>query len=543
MGSRLTKIGVSYYKGIGREPVLIDFSKRVNVLVGQNHSGKTSVIQALGHLINGLERDRHKFKSDLNKTNRHFLDEEHNFRFILFGEDPEKPIIGEETEIWFEYHVEKNNEVRVLASSVKKYLGENINVLDRRVNVPVNTGSNYDAFLSQEGIHFLKRISRHFPSLIPIDSKREVGQDVIDMLFTGAAPELEEIEMAGKEAAFKTMVKKHAYLPGFNDLYVATKSKRLLFKLDYLDSPLPIESHGSSLTDMLHFIHLIMENKNCLICIEEPEVHLHPKLQRELLSILLHDKSNRYLIATHSNVFMQFNDDINVIHLSMKSGVVQSNRIETDGSARKLLDDLGYKVSDFLVANYIIWVEGISDRIYIRKWLQIIRPELKEGVDFAFLFYSETGGIHLTLEDRDSEVDSVNILKINPRCIIVFDSDKESDEDDIIEWKQRLSEECNEKNIPFVFTEGREIENYISADTIKEYVAAITDEDVEIEFGKYDDIKELMKAQKEKYKKNIPSRKIPLARALAPYINKNNIRSEAKKLASLLVRGIDTNEP
>lgn len=37
-----------------------------------------------------------------------------------------------------------------------------------------------------------------------------------------------------------------------------------------------------------------------------------------------------------------------------------------------LLDDLGFKASDLLQSNCVIWVEGPSDRIYIKKMAQTI---------------------------------------------------------------------------------------------------------------------------------------------------------------------------
>ncbi|SHU60945.1 Uncharacterised protein [Mycobacteroides abscessus subsp. bolletii] len=49
--------------------------------------------------------------------------------------------------------------------------------------------------------------------------------------------------------------------------------------------------------------------------------------------------------------------------------------------------DLGYRPSDLLQANYVVWVEGPSDRTYIRRWLQIANPDLQEGIDYSIMFY------------------------------------------------------------------------------------------------------------------------------------------------------------
>lgn len=45
---KLTHLGVSYYRSIGAEPVTIDLSKKITVLVGANNCGKSNVLSALG---------------------------------------------------------------------------------------------------------------------------------------------------------------------------------------------------------------------------------------------------------------------------------------------------------------------------------------------------------------------------------------------------------------------------------------------------------------------------------------------------------------
>lgn len=47
--------------------------------------------------------------------------------------------------------------------------------------------------------------------------------------------------------------------------------------------------------------------------------------------------------------------------------------------------DLGYRPSDLLQANAIIWVEGPSDRIYINHWLDQQAPDLVEGIDYSIM--------------------------------------------------------------------------------------------------------------------------------------------------------------
>ncbi len=53
---KLTHLGVSYYRSIGAEPVTIDLSKKITVLVGANNCGKSNVLGALKRMCEENER-------------------------------------------------------------------------------------------------------------------------------------------------------------------------------------------------------------------------------------------------------------------------------------------------------------------------------------------------------------------------------------------------------------------------------------------------------------------------------------------------------
>ncbi len=91
--------------------------------------------------------------------------------------------------------------------------------------------------------------------------------------------------------------------------------------------------------------------------------------------------------------------------------------------------DLGYKASDILQSNAIIWVEGPSDRIYLQHWIKSMAPELREGSDFSIMFYGGRLLSHLHMEDGDSENEDVQSLiavrQLNRHMAVVIDSDKD----------------------------------------------------------------------------------------------------------------------
>lgn len=114
------------------------------------------------------------------------------------------------------------------------------------------------------------------------------------------------------------------------------------------------------------------EMKNtALILVEDPEIFLHPKLQRVSGDILYRlSKKNQIMFSTHSpNLLSNFNSrQIRQVYLN-DEGMSQV-RAKTDISA--VLDDLGYSANDLMNVNFVFIVEGKQDKsrlpLLIRKY-------------------------------------------------------------------------------------------------------------------------------------------------------------------------------
>lgn len=80
----------------------------------------------------------------------------------------------------------------------------------------------------------------------------------------------------------------------------------LILKEKGLDLNLYYENMGAGILNVAHFIACLMENPNGkIICIQEPELYLHPGLERKLRDYFL-DKSKlfTFFITTHSREFL-----------------------------------------------------------------------------------------------------------------------------------------------------------------------------------------------------------------------------------------------
>lgn len=133
----------------------------------------------------------------------------------------------------------------------------------------------------------------------------------------------------------------------------------------------------------------------------------------------------------------------------------------------EILNDLDVRASDLLQTNGIIWVEGPSDRVYLKKWMEILcEPNYTEGEDYQFLYYGGRLLSHYTTDD--SREDLINVLTTNRNAAIIIDSDKRNQATPINDTKKRIRSEFESRELFCWITKGKEIENYISREVISE---------------------------------------------------------------------------
>lgn len=222
---------------------------------------------------------------------------------------------------------------------------------------------------------------------------------------------------------------------------------------------LPLVSLGTGIHEVVLLGAAATVAQGSLVCIEEPEVHLHPILQRKFLDYITKETNNTYLITTHSAHLLDA-PDAALVSVQLVEGATRLSDTTTPNDRWEVCWELGYRASDIVQSNYVVWVEGPSDRIYLRHWLEHVAPELDEGVHFSIMFYG--GRLLAHLSPHDPEVDDfISLRRLNRNLAVVMDSDKGSGTAGIGATKTRVADEVEAVGGLAWITAGREIENYV----------------------------------------------------------------------------------
>lgn len=228
--------------------------------------------------------------------------------------------------------------------------------------------------------------------------------------------------------------------------------------------------------------------------IEEPEFSLHPGLQRIFLETLMIDEfsSFQFFISTHSNHFLDIAidiDSLSIYSFSKNTGTVGKFTIENASQKdARILELLGVRNSSVFLSNCSIWVEGITDRLYLKKYLEVYQNYLvendsetiiwREDINYSFIEYAGGNLVHWSFEDSE-DIEKINVSAIANKFLLIADSDKTENRKEGRK-AARLKDLENKLGESFIVIDGVEIENTLSSEILISTVKSLEKENSEV---------------------------------------------------------------
>lgn len=228
------------------------------------------------------------------------------------------------------------------------------------------------------------------------------------------------------------------------------------------ESHLPATSLGAGHRSLLSMCHAILRSDVCFI--DEPDVFLHPSLQERVVDFLVEESARcQIVVATHSHVLLNalFERHARVYEL-LESGAPHRNGVRSmkENDLGPLLDGLGVRAGHVLQANALVWVEGPSDAIYLRHWIDLWSDgHLIYGTDYSILSYNGSDLRRMCLPGASDPF--AGLARISRHSIIVMDSDLGSEGEPLDPYKLGIRASAEAAGGIGWITAGKTIENYI----------------------------------------------------------------------------------
>lgn len=228
---------------------------------------------------------------------------------------------------------------------------------------------------------------------------------------------------------------------------------------------------------------MFTSEKRSLFFVEEPEIHLHPGMQRRLVESFRSERFRHHqvFLTTHSNHLLDVAADFGscstyLFRPNLALSEFRIRRVEDRDS--RVLRSLGARASSMYLANAIVWVEGVTDRLYLREFLRKYLASrsppapLKEDTHYVL---AEVGGacvVHWRFDEAAEELGKrIRASSISANNFLVLDGDNAAK-------GTRKQDFERELGMKFALLNDKEIENLLPVEAVLAAVRTVAGREV-----------------------------------------------------------------
>jgi putative ATP-dependent endonuclease of OLD family len=461
----LKKLKIKNYRGI--KDTSIEFNKGVNILIGENNSGKTAVLDALRVCLSYGKQRRDiwvsidNFHLDKNNPDAAMDDIEFHLFFEIEFE-AEAGIFNDLLAVGDDYRQELQLHFRYFIHDVTG---------DKKVRYSVWGGDKEGQSITPEILHLVyfihldalrdavghlrpvrgNRLGELYSKMVMEEEKQQIlsgkVRNVLDededwnaLIEEGKGKvneHLNETTITGKEQNVEI-----GFLPfEFRRIVDNLRAQTPVYREDVLDDKdkqkyFDLYQNGLGYNNLIYMATVlgdlkrrkeIEENAYVALLIEEPEAHLHPQLQDIFFNYLnkLNKIGFQIFVSSHSPTITAKADLDSLIVLQEQGNEIKSLALKksdlSDKNKKYLKKFLDVTKCQLFFSNGVILVEGISEALLISVFSNIIGPEYsieKKGIELVNLngVAFEHFGKLFNSDDQER--------RLNCRCAILTDDDR-----------------------------------------------------------------------------------------------------------------------